>query len=169
MICHAAIVALALELVVRAPPRPKRSIRSRPKEVLDVLHAPLPADSSVSPTHDTMILAAQVSLSADILHRPARAGSGRKAHRAPQPHRARRVRQWTDYRDGLTMVSLPDGALKTVSCPRMRRSACRFGAPTASATRSLISRRTQSSSLARLLRLDADAQDRGCAPEPDAR
>ncbi|MEK7234052.1 MAG: prolyl oligopeptidase family serine peptidase [Elusimicrobiota bacterium] len=118
MICHAAIVALALELVVGRAAATETVYQKPPKEVLDVLHAPLPADSSVSPTHDTMILAAQVSFPPiSFIAQPALGLAGKRiVPRNRTVHGAYGSGQ--TYRDGLTMVSLPDGALKTVSLPK---------------------------------------------------
>ena len=60
MIHHAFVVASVLGLACGHAAATEIVYQKPPQEVLDVLHAPLPPDVSVSPTHDTMILAAQV-------------------------------------------------------------------------------------------------------------
>jgi dipeptidyl aminopeptidase/acylaminoacyl peptidase len=54
------VVALALGLFLGQAGRAQSTYQKPPKNVLDVLHAPVPPNASVSPTHDTMILATPV-------------------------------------------------------------------------------------------------------------
>jgi hypothetical protein len=54
------VVALALGLFLGQAARAQSTCQKPPKNVLDVLHAPVPPNASVSPTRDTMILATPV-------------------------------------------------------------------------------------------------------------
>jgi dipeptidyl aminopeptidase/acylaminoacyl peptidase len=54
------VVALALGLFLGQAARAQSTYQKPPKNVLDVLHAPVPPNASVSPTGDTMILATPV-------------------------------------------------------------------------------------------------------------
>ena len=118
MIHHAFVVASVLGLACGHAAATEIVYQKPPQEVLDVLHAPLPPDVSVSPTHDTMILAAQVPFPPiSFIAQPALGLAGKRiVPRNRTVHGAYGSGQ--TYWDGFTMVSLPDGARKTVPLPR---------------------------------------------------
>ena len=118
MIRHASVVALALGLLAGRAAATETAYQKPPKEVLDVLHAPLPPDASVNPTHDAMILAAQSPFPPiSFIAQPALGLAGKRiVPRNRTVHGAYGSGQ--TYWEGFTMVSLPGGAQKTVSLPK---------------------------------------------------
>jgi dipeptidyl aminopeptidase/acylaminoacyl peptidase len=114
---HAPFVALALGFLAGRAAAVETTYQKPPQEVLDVLHAPLPPNSSVSPTHDAMILAARVPFPPiAFIAQPALGLAGKRiVPRNRTVHGAYGSGQ--TYWGGFTLVSLPDGAQKTVSLP----------------------------------------------------
>ncbi|MBI3550910.1 MAG: S9 family peptidase [Elusimicrobia bacterium] len=121
MIRHA--FAAVLMLCLAAGPGAGRllaeetSYQKPPKAVLEVLHAPLPPDASLNPTHDAMILAAPVSFP-PISHiaLPALGLAGvRVVPRNRTVHGPYGSGQ--DYWSAFTLVSLPGGARTSVALP----------------------------------------------------
>ncbi len=83
-----------------------------PQSVLDVLHAPLPPSASLSPTHDTLILATPVRYPpiADLAEPMLRLAGSRVV---PRNRSLQGVPYWSEY----VMVRVPDGAETRVALP----------------------------------------------------
>jgi len=105
------LILLAL-LVTAGPALAETSYRKPPKSVLEVLHAPLPPDASVSPTRERMILATPMRYPpiAELAEPMLRLAGVRII---PRTRRLQNERYWTKY----TLVELPGGGERAVGLP----------------------------------------------------
>lgn len=103
---------LLLFSCLRIPAFGQTPYQKPPKEILDVLHAPSTPDASISPTHDTMILATPVRYpSIAYLAEPMLRLAGVRI--VPRTRRPQNAGYW----DAFSLVTLPGGAERKISLP----------------------------------------------------
>ncbi len=112
---HAALLLLLSPPFVfgaLSPALAETAYQKPPREVLDVLHAPVAPDASISPTRDAMILATPVRYpSISYLAEPMLRLAGVRI--IPRTRRLQNAGYWS----ALSLVALPSGAERRVSLP----------------------------------------------------
>ena len=106
-------LALAVVLAANRPAQAETAYQKPPKNVLDVLHAPLPPNAVIAPTHKMMLLAVRVRYPpiADLAEPMLRLAGSRVI---PKTRRLQDAPYWNAY----DLVKLPEGSQRHIALPK---------------------------------------------------